>query len=636
MCGICGVLEFQGRVVSDDIEAMLSSLTHRGPDDVGIHVEGPIGLGHRRLSIIDLSPLGHQPMWSADRSVVVVLNGEIYNHLELRESLLAAGIPLQGTSDTEAVANAIALLGLDETLRRCIGMFAMAVWDVQRRVLHLVRDRVGVKPLYYSQNGSRLLFASETRAFRQHPGFSTQIDRTALAQYLQRGYFSDEQSIYSAVRKVRPGTYLTFDTHGHGTETTYWQLDPNACNSFSGTVAEADEELAAIMRSAFQLRLTADVPVGLFLSGGVDSALIASVLHRDLGTDIEHFTIGFPVDGFDETAAAQQIAKHLGLSHRIQHLSAQDAWAELTELASIFDEPFGDASALPTHLLCRFARQHVKVALSGDGGDELFAGYSGYRRYPALWRALCMVPEPIRRHVVTQARRLPVSALLNGPFLRATGDPRKPHRLAQWEKFLDLAAASSESDVVDLYCRKGFSPTQARGLCGLPDNAGKRFNRYSDDHLSLIRSMMHRDFYEWLPDDILVKTDRTSMHTSLECREPLLDHRIVEFAHRLPLDFMCAKRSKMPLRRLLGRYLPDTLINGPKRGFEIPLHKWLHGPWQNAVREHLAPDLVRSTGLLDERLVSDEVNRFFGREGCDPMPIWLLLTVQLWAETWWK
>lgn len=633
MCGICGEFVFgQGPAVAGGAEAMLETLAHRGPDDAGLLREDGLALGHRRLSIIELSPLGRQPMWSADGACAIVFNGEIYNHRALRQELLGHGVPFRGGSDTEALVNAISLFGLEGALKRCIGMFALAVWRPRDETLTLCRDRVGVKPLYYTVLADRALFASEVRGIVAHPSFRPRLDRESLSLYLQRGFFPGQATAYDGARKLPPGATLSFERSGPGPVRRYWRVEDIERGAFAGRLDEAQEELGPLLKDAFRLRLESDAPVGLFLSGGVDSSLVAAVLRREVGADIPHFTIGFKDPAFNEAEQAKQIASRLGVRSEVRSLSPDAAVRQLENLFEVFDEPFGDASAIPTSLLCRFAREEVKVALSADGGDELFCGYTGYSRYPALYRRLRLAPHALRSQLAALLRRIPLDAIFPDQIVRRLMDSRK-QPLAQFDKLLDLMASKTPSEAIRLYQRKGFSEEASRALLGLAVRPGQA--DASPRYEAMAQSMLRQDFLEWLPDDILTKVDRTSMHVSLECREPLLDHRIVEFAFSLPMEFLLqGGEQKRILRGLLRRYLDADLVDQPKRGFEIPLHDWLRGPWRLFVQERLSQREVERTGILHPELVSRELETFMTRPGQDPKRVWLLLTVQMWAARW--
>jgi asparagine synthase (glutamine-hydrolysing) len=635
MCGICGEIIFSTESVNTgDLLRMRDALVHRGPDDCGELVEGRVGLGHRRLSIIDLSPLGRQPMDSACGSHAIVFNGEIYNYAEIRRDLEPRGVAFRGGSDTEVAVNAVAEWGIESALSRFVGMFALAIWDRTQRQIYLVRDRVGVKPLYYARLRDRLLFSSEVRSFLKHPHCKAEINRRSLARYLTLGYFPGRETIYKNIFKLLPGEYLTVGTNGSMSSTRYWSLDEIRRGSFAGSYEDAGEELTLLMRDAFNKRLVSDVPVGHFLSGGIDSSLVSAVLRKDLGVDITNFTIGFTQRDFNEAESAKAVSKFLGVRHEVRYVDPIEARKALAKLAQIYDEPFGDASGIPTFILCGFACEQVKVALSADGGDEQFSGYTGYSRYPALMRKMSHVPMILRKSLAGVARKLPCAWL--SARTRNVGDSRKPQRAALFEKFLELGTLSGESAVPGVYARKGFAENEAALFAGL-DESLQSFppETIASSLDSLPDALMRMDFAYWLPEDVLLKVDRASMHNSLECREPLLDHRIAEFAFSLPLEFLQGGvKQKRILRDALVSRVPRELIERPKRGFEIPLYDWLKGPWRETVEDRLSTARLVQIGLVDPDAARAEVASFLKYPGRDPMRTWLLLMLQLWADCW--
>ncbi|MHC1789499.1 asparagine synthase (glutamine-hydrolyzing) [Solidesulfovibrio sp.] len=640
MCGICGELRFDGNAAqAENVLAMRDALRHRGPDDTGSLLDGPVGLGHRRLSIIDLSPLGAQPMRSADGRFAIVFNGEIYNHQEIRRELEGRGVAFRGTSDTEAAVNAAAVFGPQEAVRRFLGMFALALWDAAEKTLFLCRDRVGVKPLYVGLGPRACLFGSEMRALLARDDFAPNINRQALFRYFQTGYFEGPDTVFQTVRKLPPGTLAMIRPDGSYRETRYFDLDASVRGSYRGTYEQAREELGALCREAFALRLVSDVPVGMFLSGGVDSSLVSAVLKKDMAANITHFTIGFAERRHDETAKAEALARSLGVTHKILRLTPDIAGKALQDFCEIYDEPFGDTSGIPTFILSRFAREHVKVALSADGGDELFAGYTGYTRYPRYFKALSSIPGLVRRALARSLKALPWQHLADARLLGASRNALSADRAARLERLLNLLGLDDPRDVVELYAARGF-PQQA--VCRLLGMAAPQPARFPPPDrpepttaAGLSDWLMRRDFAFWLPEDILLKVDRASMAASLECRDPLLDHRIAELAFRLPMDFLIKDgEAKYILRDLLRRRVPGSLANQPKQGFTIPLAAWLRGPHAHLVREALGRESLERVGILDPDEVGRIVTRFFAGEGIDTDRIWLLYNFQQWAARW--
>jgi len=640
MCGICGELRLDGRDVREsDILAMRDALRHRGPDDAGILIDGPIGLGHRRLSIIDLSPLGHQPMLSADGRFAIVFNGEIYNHRDIRRELESRGVAFRGGSDTEVAVNAAAVFGPLLAVPRFLGMFALALWDFQEKTLFLCRDRVGVKPLYVSRSPGACLFGSEMRAFMARPDFAPDIDRRALFRYFRTGYFEGPDTVFHNVKKLSPGVLATIRADGSYTQTRYFDISATTRGSYRGSYAQAGEELAELCRDAFALRLVSDVPVGMFLSGGVDSSLVSAVLKKDVGADITHFTIGFAERRHNETAKAEALAQSLGAPHKVLLLTPEAAREAMLDFCEIYDEPFGDASGIPTAILSRFAREHVKVALSADGGDEQFCGYTGYGRYPRIFQALQPIPWLVRRAVARGLRALPWERLADARLLGASRTALSPDRAARLGRFLDLLEIRDPRGLVDLYAARGLPEQAVSRLLGMPPPAADPFPPLDvpdpTDAAGLADWLMRRDFAFWLPEDILLKVDRASMAASLECRDPLLDHRIAEMAFSLPMEFLVNKgQDKRILRDLLRRRVPGGLADQPKQGFEIPLAAWLRGPHAPLVRDALGRENLTRVGVLDPDEAGRIRDRFFAGEGLYTQQVWLLFNFQMWAARW--
>lgn len=641
MCGIAGEFRFDGRPVDcAQIVAMTDALHHRGPDDAGLYCAGPIGLGHRRLSIIDLSPNGRQPMWNAAGTLAIIFNGEIYNYREIRAELQREGRAFRTESDTEVLIEAIERWGIEDTLRRAIGMFAFVVWNDRSRTLTLCRDRVGVKPLYYSLTPSRLLFASELKGLAAHAGFNRRADLTAIGQALVVGYAIGAATPFADARRIPAGHYLVVDAAGRVTTHEYWSLDAIERGSFRGTIDEALDELLALCESAFAYRLVADVPVGLFQSGGVDSALVAAVLRKRVGADIQSITIGFKDEQYDETARAQAIAQSLGVRHIVHRVEPDEAQEVLARFVEIFDEPFGDTSGMPTYILAKIARQYVKVALSADGGDEQFCGYETYGAYEKRARVIAGIPLVARRALSTVlARWLPHRAI-SGLRHRSAKTRYQPQGQARYEKMLRLLAAPSTSSVLQQMHEFAFAPGEVPGILPGASSDSLAGTGLSADVLAagrrgLLDQMMRTDFTTYLRDDILVKVDRASMAVSLECREPLLDHRLAELAFRLPTEFLLSGgEHKRVLRALAARWIGRDVLDLPKRGFVIPLYYWLRGVWKPLVLDTLTPGRVQAAGLLHAPAVSAEVARFYAEPGRRAERVWMFLNVQMWAERW--
>lgn len=618
MCGIVGQYgSFPGET-GEWLDAAVASLEHRGPDDSGTWAdpERSVWLGHRRLSILDLSPGGHQPFVSADGRYVLVFNGEIYNHVALRTQLAGEGWEFRTTCDTEVLMVAIQRWGLEDALRRCNGMFALALWDRDSGRVGLARDRLGEKPLFVQLGGGGAIrFASELKALwaggRPRPG----VDRDSLVMFLRLGYVVAPRSIFENVVKVRPGTVRWFSADGDR-EVRFWQAPDGHAD-----VAPVDlDELEALLRDSVGLRMQADVPVGAFLSGGIDSSLISALMVAHGGT-VRTFTIGFTEQRFDESKHAAAIARHLGTEHVELILSPEDARAVVPRLPSMFDEPFADQSAIPTFLVAELARRDVTVSLSGDGGDELFGGYSWYRRL-GLGAPFVRIPRPLSAAVVAGARSA-------GSNQRLAARARKLERLAMAVNqgtpqgmFRNLISLweSPEELVVD-----GREPNSV-----LNDGS-----RWPAGGAALTRVAMAADLVTFLPDDILVKLDRTSMAVSLEARVPLLDHRVVEYAftHGRP-NARRGAQMKLPLRQLLARHVPPALYERPKMGFVAPMGTWLRGPLRSWAEELLDAGSLRDSGLFHPEPIRARWESHLAGATDQSYPLWAVLTFEAWRREW--
>ena len=604
MCGIAGIWNFGGGALGDRAVAMATALAHRGPDDHGVWTDpnAGIALGFRRLSIIDLSPAGAQPMISASGRYVIIFNGEVYNFRRLLEEL--GPIPLRGHSDTEVLLACIERWGLERAVTKFIGMFAFALWDRVERRLSLVRDRLGVKPLYYEHTAKGVTFASELKALGRG-----EIDRDALALYVRYGYVPAPYSIYRGVRKLMPGTILSIGADGSTDETIYWDSAKVAesAKPFEGSEQDAIEAVRALLADAVRLRMIADVPLGVFLSGGIDSPLVTALMQREAG-DVKTFTIGF--EGLpSEAPQAKAIARHLGTRHTESIISGRDVLDAIPLMASIYDEPFGDSSAIPTYLVSRMARQHVTVALSGDGGDELFGGYHRYFLGRKLDARVARVPRPLRRPL--------------GRGLQAISNLARKQNLR--DRMRGLGQALTLDDPIARFQKDvGTDLLRVREASELPilltDHG--RWPRLDDP----TKLAMYLDAVSYLPDDILTKVDRASMAVSLEAREPLLDHRLVELAWSLPLSLKLRNgQGKWILRRLLADYLPESLIDQRKQGFGLPIDDWLRGPlhdWADAL-VHAPQDWFEPRSI--ENVWND------GPVAGAEQSLWRLLMFQQWS-----
>jgi asparagine synthase (glutamine-hydrolysing) len=649
MCGLAGYVDFPGSVGTQDsvvlLERMASALAHRGPDDAGVWIEGPVALAHRRLSILDLSPAGHQPMHSADGRYVLIFNGEIYNHFDLRTQLASAGaVPAwRGHSDTETMLAAINAWGIEEALRRFVGMFAFALWDREELHLMLARDRIGEKPLYYGWQGKTFIFGSELKALAVHPAWAPEIDREALTLFMRYGYVPEPWSIYRGICKLPAGCWLEL---GHN-ETAGRMPDPRIYWSAQSRVEEASRsritesavaliELERRLGRAISRQCIADVPLGAFLSGGVDSSIVVALMRAQSNRPVRTFTIGFHEAGYNEAEHAEAVARHLGTDHTELYVTAEEARAVIPRLPELYDEPFADSSQIPTHLVARMARQHVTVALSGDGGDELFGGYKRYVWGREIWHLIGLLPVSLRSaaarvlaHVSPQRWDSLLCAM--GPLLPRRMRVNQPgDRLHKFAALLD--AASSDA----LY-RRLLSQQQNPAAVVI---GGSEPITWADGQLheanrsDFTERMMFHDFVGYLAGDILTKVDRAAMGVSLETRIPFLDHEVVEFAWRVPPSMKIRDgQGKWLLRQLLYKYVPKELIERPKQGFGIPLDRWLRGPLRQWAEFLLDADRLRREAYLDPAPIRKKWEEHLsGRRNWQYL-LWNVLMFQAWLES---
>lgn len=634
MCGLAGFLRpdgFNAMAAEQLVGQLAGRLSHRGPDDHGVWVDelAGIALGHRRLAIIDLSLAGHQPMVSRSDRYVIAFNGEIYNHLELRKDLeLSLAVDQwRGHSDTETLLAAVDRWGIEAALGKLVGMFAFALWDRQRRILTLARDRLGEKPLYYGVQGDVFLFGSELKALRAHPAFSPEVDRSALTLYMKYGYIPSPASIYHGVFKLPAGTYLQITgTASFGalpSPIPYWSLrqvvERGAAEPFAGSDAEAVRELEGLLIRAISLQRVADVPLGAFLSGGVDSSTVVALMQAGALQKVKTYTIGYHEAAHSEASYAEAVAEHLGTDHTTLYVTARDALEVIPRLAGMYDEPFGDSSAIPAFLVSSFARRHVTVALSGDGGDELFGGYGRYQRTADIWRAIRRVPYPLRSAAATGIRAWRNGA--KGPSIGGHAE-----RLSSY-----LAATTLE----ECYDAQVSQFPDARGLVIAEDSPNrKRASPHSPHPGGDFEEMMYVDSCRYLPDDILTKVDRASMAVSLEVRVPMLDHRVFEFAWRLPSTMRVRDRQgKWLLKQLLRKFLPVGMIERPKMGFGIPVGQWLRGPLREWGEDLLAEGRLRSQGYLNPQAVRRHWQQHLTADRAESDTLWQIVAFQAWVAS---
>ena len=641
MCGIAGIF-VAGPAPADALRAtvtrMADTLVHRGPDDAEAWVDGAAGiaLGFRRLAILDLSPQGRQPMTSADGRFVIVYNGEIYNWRDLREELAARGHRFRGGSDTEVALAAFTEWGVRDAVPRFNGMFGFGVWDRRERVLHLGRDRIGKKPVYYARFGSTVVFGSELKALRVHPAFAAPIDRESLGLYLRFGYVPSPATIYTGVVKLSPGSLVTISDPSIAlpAQSTYWAVRDaaRAAAHRPGTASETETLAAfdALLRDAVRRRMIADVPLGAFLSGGVDSSTIVALMQAQSARPVKTFTIGFEDAEYDEAGHARAVARHLGTDHTELYVTSAQTLAVVPKLPALYDEPFADSSQIPTYLVSALARRAVTVALSGDGGDELFGGYGRYMMARRVWRRLAHIPSGWRR---AAARPLQSVAALPRPA-RAADAERIGRRTAWPDKLERLAGMMAAGDAHGLYLdvmsywRDPVPVVGAgRAVSVRPDEA--RPEQFAD----FVHHMMCWDAATYLPDDVLTKVDRASMGVSLEARAPLLDHRVIAFAWGVPFSMKVRDgRGKWLLRRLLSRYLPDALVERPKMGFDVPIGDWLRGPLRDWAESLLDERRLREESLLDPMPIRRAWAEHLGGTRNRQHRLWTVLMFQLWHE----
>lgn len=636
MCGIAGFLTplRLAEPLTELASRMAASLTHRGPDDAGAWADEAAGiaLAHRRLSIIDLTQEGHQPMRSACQRYWMIYNGEVYNFADLRKTLESAGHTFRGHSDTEVILAAFSEWGVEGAIPRFNGMFAIALWDARDRALWLARDRVGEKPLYYGWAGRTFLFASELKALRAHPDFVARVDRQALVQYVRSGYVAGPLSIYQDVRKVPPGSIVRVDGNDTAAPRTipYWraaEMTRRSCeHPFRGSEADGAKELERLLLSAVKMRMVADVPLGAFLSGGIDSSMVVAAMQAQSRQPVKTFTIGFHEAAFNEATHAKRIAAHLGTEHTELYVTPDEARAVIPELPRIYDEPFADPAQIPTALLARLTRTSVSVSLSGDGGDELFAGYARYIWGRKLWALLRRTPLGLRR---------PASRVLDR-FTRdkwrgaSSRSVVRRFRLAERaQKAVDILALDGVPAMYRRFMSLWPDPSRlVRGAVESPDGLPP-FGHLDE----VVPWMMYADFTGYFPNDILVNVDRAAMAVSLEGRMPFTDNRLVEFAWSLPQNWkLHGNVSKWLLRQVLYRYVPRRLIDRPKMGFGVPIGEWLRGPLREWAGDLLSTSRLEGEGYLDPAPIQRAWHEHDAGIRSQSFALWSILMFEAWLS----
>ncbi|HLO77812.1 MAG TPA: asparagine synthase (glutamine-hydrolyzing) [Magnetospirillum sp.] len=626
MCGITGfwTMAGGGGDLGATVAAMADTIRHRGPDDQGIWTDAEAGLAlaHRRLSILDLSPAGHQPMIAADGRWVMVFNGEIYNFRVLRAELEAAGAAFRGHSDTEVILEGFARWGIEPTLARLEGMYAIALWDRRDRALTLARDPLGIKPLYWRAEDGLVLFGSELKALAAHAGWRRQIDRHALARTLALGYVPAPLTIWDGVHKLEPGHMVTLRAGQPAAPRPFWRLREliGRTPEQAWGETEAIDRLETLLKEVVGEHMVADVPLGAFLSGGIDSSTVVALMTKVSDRPVKTFTIGYGEAGYDESPHAEAVARHLGTQHTTLRAGPDDALALVPRLADIYDEPFADSSQLPTLLVSHLTRAHVTVALSGDGGDEFFAGYNRHVEAQRLLPRLSRIPRPLRR-LGAAALTLPPPELLDALGRAVPGMPRllanKAHKLAKVLR----------ADGFDGFYRALTEFWPDAGEAGTSEAGG----RLADP----LHRCRYLDAMRYMPDDVLTKVDRASMDASLEVRVPLLDRRVAAFAWSLPKDLLVrGGAGKHLLRGLLYRHVPRQLIERPKMGFAVPIGAWLRGPLRDWAEDLLSKRALVDTGLADAALVRAAWADHLAGRGSWDHHLWVVLMVQAWARRW--
>jgi asparagine synthase (glutamine-hydrolysing) len=648
MCGIAGFwvnssYNFDSEIV---LTNMTTSLNHRGPDSFGNYLDNVenLGLGHARLSILDLSSAGHQPMISVSERYIITYNGEIYNHNDIRADLdsQSAKISWQGTSDTETLLAAIDLWGLDKAIGKCKGMFAFALWDKKQKKLFFVRDRMGEKPLYFFKDDEKVIFASELKAIRSYSDTSFEINNEAVKNFFDASYIKDPDSIYSNIHKVPPGNIVEFSAYNHDPKIyPFWSLEKfiknnssiNNQENFQQNVNDIDDLLKNVISS----QMISDVPLGSFLSGGIDSSLVTSIMQNISGNNVKTFSIGFDQDQYNEAQFAEKIASYLGTDHKSFYISELDALEVIPQLAKIYDEPFADYSQIPTLLLCREARKHVTVALTGDGADEIFGGYNRYIFAPKIWRLISQFPPSIRKQVKFLGKAAQFFSNNQNSFinsvLKKSGLPISS--MDRLQHLSDILGSARNFESLFEGLVSTFNMNERLFIRKAEYTNISAFDLFSKSHLSLSRQMMFADSQSYLPGDILTKVDRASMSVSLETRAPFLDQRIVEKAWLLDDQHLFRKRTgKFLLREILSKYIPRHLFERPKQGFTIPIDNWLRNDLKEWGEDLLSSEKIKFFNLLNEAEVSKIWNEHQSKRFNHGHKLWTILMFQLWLEQW--
>lgn len=642
MCGIVGYIDVSYQSGSKELKLqvlrMANEISHRGPDDTGVWVDEKEGIafGHRRLSIRDLSPEGHQPMFSKSTRYVLIFNGEIYNFKELRAQLELQGSVFRGHSDTEVMLECIERWGIQKALERFVGMYAFVLWDSQERLLYLGRDRMGEKPLYYGWMGHTFFFGSELKALRAHMNFKPKLNRDVLPLYLRYNCIPDPYSIYKGIYKLLPATLLVMNPHDPSKKTssqTYWSakeiVESGEENPFEASDAVAILALDGVLRKAVSHQMVADVPIGAFLSGGIDSTTIVSLMQAQSQTSVKTFTIGFEEADYNEALHAKIVAQHLGTDHTELYVTSKQTRDIIPKLPFIYDEPFADSSQIPTFLVSQLARQHVTVSLSGDGGDELFGGYNRHYWVEKIWNRMNRFPNGIRKMGASSISAISpdtwnfvCNRVLNMKYPQI-GD--KLHKVSQ------LLLTNSPEDMYDRLASQWENPESV--VLGATEWSSNHREIGSLNISNIAQKMMYLDMITYLPNDILVKVDRASMHTSLESRAPFLNHHVVEFACRLPLSMKIRDgQTKWLLRQVLHQYVPKEFMDRPKMGFSVPIDSWLRGPLREWAESLLNEERLQREGFFNPVFIRKKWEEHLSGKRNWQSQLWIILMFQAWID----
>lgn len=638
MCGLTGFWGYQSSYSKQHLKAIVSKMSSniqsRGPDSSGVWVDEnkQLAIGHQRLSIIDLSLAGHQPMCSRTGNSVIAYNGEVYNANDIRDELVKEGVQFKGYSDTEVVVEACEIWGVTKAVKKLIGMFAFALWDVRSETLVLVRDRLGIKPLYWGNINHTVFFGSQLKSFYPHPKFEPAICKMALSKFLQFNYIPAPYSIFDKIYKVNPGTILRFTKYGEKHEEVYWQLSDYA-GLEKDDRDESDIILAteSLMKDSISKRMISDVPLGAFLSGGIDSSVVVALMQSQASMPVKTFSIGFSESDYNEAHYAKRVAKHLGTEHHEWYVTSKEAQDVIPKIPDIFDEPFADMSQIPTYLVSKLAREHVAVSLSGDGGDELFSGYNRYKFVEQVWDKIGKAPYPFREIGKRSLTMLPPKHWDRLSYLL----PKKIKPKRFGDKIHKFAKLMSSRDIFEYYekCISFWQPSEQIVSNFLCDDESV-WSKYSvPSNLNYIEKMQLLDTYTYLPDDILAKVDRASMAVGLEARVPLLDHRLVEAAWKTPFNLKMRKgQTKWILRKILEKYVPNELIDRPKMGFGVPVGDWLRGPLKEWAEQLLSKSAINDFGYLRAEGITEKWQSHLTGVENEQYSLWGVLMFHSWLQ----